>query len=243
MLKQYFGTKSAMQSAYLSETRVAVTKVKVYDLLVTQVKTEAKDGYNAIQVAFGQPRKHPKKPLLGHLKPLKLKQIPRYLKEIKVEDPSQFKVGQTISVADFLKLGQVVKVQGKTKGKGFTGVIKRWGFARQPKTHGQSDRTRAPGSIGQTTGVGRVFKGKKMAGRHGSLTHTVKNSKLIYFDPQTKEIWLTGHLPGNQRGLLTLTVTGEVEPKDFPPQPSQVTTSDVPTSEVKKTDQQSNTNN
>ncbi len=209
MLTQYFGTKLAMTSTYLGDRRLPVTRVQVFDLIVTQIKTEAKDGYNAIQVMFGQPRKHVLKPLKGHLK--KIKQPLKYLKEIKVEDPSQFKVGQVISLADFIEIGQVVKVQGTTKGKGFTGVIKRWGFARQPKTHGQSDRTRAPGSIGQTTGVGRVFKGKKMAGRHGQLTHTVKNSKLIHFNPETKEIWLTGSLPGNRAGLLTLTITGKVE--------------------------------
>ncbi len=218
MLTQFFATKSSMQSAYLGDKRVTVTKVKAFDLTVTQIKTIDTDGYNAIQVAFGQPRSRSPKPLLHHLKSAKLQQVLTFIKEIKVADPTSFKVGQVIHLTDFLEVGQILKVQGKTKGKGFTGVIKRWGFARQPKTHGQSDRTRAPGSIGQTTGVGRVFKGKKMAGRHGGLTHTVKNSQVIYFNPDTREIWLTGHLPGNQKGLLTLTITGKTEIKN-PPQP------------------------
>ncbi len=209
MLNQFFGTKLTMQATYLGDRRLAVTKVKVFDLVVTQLKTVDRDGYNAIQVAFGSPRRHLSKPLKGHLK--KMKQPLSYLREIKVDDPSKFEVGQVIGLSEIIQPGQVVKVQGTTKGKGFTGVIKRWGFARQPKTHGQSDRTRAPGSIGQTTGVGRVFKGKKMAGRHGQLTHTVKNSKLVYFDPELKEIWLTGSLPGNRQSLLTLTVTGKFD--------------------------------
>ncbi len=207
MIKQFFGTKLSMTATYDGERRLPVTRIKVFDLVVAQIKTEAKDGYNAIQVAFGQPRRRFSKPLQGHLRHLKQTKPLRYLREIKVEDPSQFELGQLISLAEILKTGQIVKVQGVTKGKGFTGVIKRWGFARQPKTHGQSDRTRAPGSIGQTTGVGRVFKGKKMAGRHGGLTHTVKNAKLVHFDTDNKEIWLTGSVPGNRGGLLKFTFT------------------------------------
>ena len=202
-----------MQSAYLDDKRVVVTRIKFFNLVVSQVKTEEKDGYNAIQVVFGEERRHPTKPIMGHLK--KLKKYPKYVHEIRVDDPSQFEVGQKIEISEVIERGQVVNVQGTTKGKGFTGVIKRWGFARQPKTHGQSDRTRAPGSIGQTTGVGRVFKGKKMAGRHGGFTKTVKSAKVIHIDPINQEIWVTGPVPGNKGGLLTISLTNSK--LDLPP--------------------------
>ena len=209
-----FGTKGKMTEAYLGEARVVVTKINIPQLTITQVKNEDKDGYKAIQVVFGQPRKHTTKALKNHFKGLK--EIPRNVREIKdFKAGFEPKVGDTLTTSDLLKVGDVVSIQGTTKGKGFTGVIKRWGFSRGPRTHGQSDRTRAPGSIGQGTTPGRVHKGKKMAGRLGSTHHTVKNAQVIHIDHKNNEIWVTGHVSGNQSGILTLTITGNKEVKNL----------------------------
>lgn len=215
MLNKMFGTKGKMTEAYLGDRRVVVTKIQIPQLTVTQVKDEDKDGYNAIQVAFGAPRKHVSKSLKNHFKGLK--EVPRNAREVKeIKQDSQLNVGDILGVSDLVKLGDILSIQGTTKGKGFAGVIKRWGFARGPRTHGQSDRTRAPGSIGQGTTPGRVHRGKKMGGHLGTTKHTVKNSQIIHIDLDSNEIWVTGHVSGNQSGLLSLTITDhkDLEVKD-----------------------------
>lgn len=197
-----------MTEAYLGEVRVPVTKVKIPTHIVSQIKTEEKDGYNTIQVAFGKDRKNPTKAIKGHLK--NTKKVPHFIREIPAPK-EEVQVGDQFTLAELIERGDVVSVQGVTKGKGFTGAIKRWGFSRQPKTHGQSDRVRATGSIGQGTGVGRVFKGKKMPGRLGGFTRSVKNSKVIFIDLENSEIWITGAVPGNTGGLIRLTITNHLD--------------------------------
>lgn len=220
MLKKLYAIKKEMTATYINEVRTPITKIEVPTLTVTQIKSKEKDGYSAIQVAFGDDKKNANRALSGHLK--KIKKVPNFIKEVPSPE-NELKVGDTIELESLLSIGDVVNVQGVTKGKGFAGVIKRWGFARQPKTHGQSDRVRATGSIGIGTGVAHVFKGKKMPGRLGTKTHTVKNSLVTFIDPDSKEVWLTGALPGNSGGMLTLTITGH---KDLPiqkesPKPEQ----------------------
>lgn len=214
-----------MTEAYLGEARVAVTRIHIPTHIISQIKTKDKDGYNATQVAFGMDRKHPTKALRGHLKTHK--RVPRFIREIAPLEGERA-IGEELDGAELVKKGDIVTVQGTTKGKGFTGVIKRWGFSRQPKTHGQSDRVRAPGSIGQTTGVARVFKGKKMAGRHGGLTRSVKNANVVHVDEEKQEVWLTGAVPGGVGQVVRLTITGHTDnlapESETPKQESEQTT-------------------
>lgn len=208
-----------MTEAYLGERRLVVTKIQVPTLRVTQIKTKDTDGYNAIQVSFGNGKKHPTRALRGHFKKLAVPKYAREIRQQRIQGDREFKIGDTISLEQALEVGDILSIQGVTKGKGFTGVIKRWGFACGPRTHGQSDRTRAPGSIGQGTTPGRVHKGKKMAGRHGSLTRSVKDAQIIHIDIEKGEIWVTGHAPGHTNGLLALTIIGHQDLKDKPLSP------------------------
>lgn len=230
MLKQTFGTKQVMTEAYLGEGRVVVTKIQVPDLKISQIKTQDKDGYEAIQVSFGESKKHPSKALKGHFKALK--EVPKTTREIRkqfIKEEADFKVGDTITPSQVFEVGDILSIQGTTKGKGFAGVVKRWGFGGGPRTHGQSDRLRAPGSIGQGTSPGRVHKGKKMPGRHGSLTRSVKNSQIIYIDQEKGEIWVTGHVPGNKYGTVTLTILNHKDLVEKPFSPEII----IPKEEVK----------
>jgi len=193
-----------MSQTFVEGRRVPVTKVVAGPCVVTQIKKEEKDGYWAVQLGFGEKRiKNITKPLQGHLKSLiKDKKAPRFLREVRTEKEPEYKVGDTISASDIFNKGDVISVSGTSKGKGFAGVVKRWGFAGGPRTHGQSDRERAPGSIGQTTTPGRVFKGKKMAGRMGGEKVTVKNLQVVSVNPETNEIEILGAVPGIKKGLL-----------------------------------------
>ena len=199
-----------MTQTFVGDERVSVTVVKVTPNIVTQVKSQDKDGYLAVQIGTGAKKtKNITKPLLGHLKgAVNGKTAPNFLREVKVAD-TDLKSGDKISLTDVLSQGDTVNVTGISKGKGFAGGVKRWGFAGGPKTHGQSDRHRAPGSIGQGTTPGRVYKGKHMAGRMGSDTKTIKNLEVIQVDPQTDEIMLKGAIPGTVGSLIRITRVGE----------------------------------
>lgn len=222
--------------------RVAVAIVEASPAVVTQVKDLEKDGYTAIQLAIGSRRiKNITKPLQGHLQKafktentqehkqsltLRDKTLPRFLKEIKTTE--EYKIGDSVAASDVLTAGDIVKVSGVSKGKGFAGGVKRWGFHGGPKTHGQSDRHRAPGSIGQGTTPGRVYKGKKMAGRMGGIGATALN--LTVLDVIGDEIKLSGPIPGVPGGLVVIEKTGkdknfsplvgrgeEITPEELPP--------------------------
>lgn len=177
--------------------RVPVTLVEAGPCYITQVKSEEKDGYTALQLGFGE-TKRLNKPQRGHLK-----ELPplRYLREVRVKDVQGYQVGQKLD-ASLFSVGDLVDVTGISKGKGFAGVMKRHGFRGGPATHGQSDRARAPGSIGATTTPGRVFKGKRMAGRMGNERVTVQNLKVALVDPERNLLGIRGSIPGNRGGLV-----------------------------------------
>lgn len=199
MIEGLLGRKIGMTQVFDNEGRaVPVTVLEVGPCVVTQVKTPERDGYAAVQLGFGR-RKQLNKPMHGHLRASGAS--PRYLKEVRVSDPTQFQVGQVLDCSIF-QAGQLVDVIGWRKGRGFQGGVKRHGFAGGPKTHGQSDRLRAPGSIGPTTDPGRVHKGKRMAGRMGPQRVTVLNLKVVQVDPQRNVVLVQGGVPGHVNGLV-----------------------------------------
>lgn len=213
MINKVFGTKLGSTRCY-TETgeQIPVSKIGIMPLKVTQVKTDKTDGYNSIQVGFGLLKnKLAGKPLLGHLKQSGVKEPFRYLREIKTDVTAGFKPGDEITLKSVLKPGDLVKVTGVSKGKGFTGVMKRWGFKGGPRTHGQSDRQRAPGSIGQTTTPGRVYKGKKMAGRSGGQQVAIRNLTVVSVDEENNLVLVKGLIPGFKTGLVEITKTGETK--------------------------------
>lgn len=206
-LPAILGKKIEQTQAFLEDgTRVPLTRVWVGDNSISQTKTSEKEGYMAVQVAFGK-RNKISKPLTGHLKKAGLKNTPRFLREIRVEDVAGFENGTVITPEEVLAAGDKVDVVGVSKGKGFAGAVKRWGFHGGPKTHGQSDRHRAPGSIGQGTTPGRVYKGKKMAGRMGSDRVTIKNLEIA--EVKNGEVLIKGLIPGPKGNVVMITKIGE----------------------------------
>lgn len=203
MLNGIIATKDRMTQTWQEGKRVPVTVAKTTPHIVTQVKNADIDGYQAVQVGMGTKKdKKLTKPLKGHFKKAKIKTSPNLLKEFKTDQ--ELKPGDTIKIKDLLAIGDTVKVTGVSKGKGFQGVIKRWHFKGGPKTHGQSDKERAPGSIGQGTDPGRVWKGKKMAGRMGAETKTVKNLEIIDINEENGEIMIKGPVPGRKGTTLII---------------------------------------
>lgn len=180
---------------------VPVTVIEAGPCYVAQIKTEESDGYRAIQLGFEEVK--PKRLTNGQKGHLEHNSLPllRHLREIRVKDDETYKVGQKITVGIF-DAGERVDVVGKSKGRGFAGTVKRHGFHRQPTTHGQSDRERAPGSIGATTGTGRVFKGKRMAGRMGNARVTSENLLVAMVDPERNLLAVRGSVPGPKGGLV-----------------------------------------
>lgn len=203
MLNTLLGSKQAVTQTFLEGFRIPVAKIVAGPCVVTQIKNQDKDGYWALQLGFGTKRiKNITKPLQGHFK--KSNSTPRFIKEIKTKDEPEAKVGDQIKVSDIFDIGDVVSVSGVSKGKGFAGGVKRHHFRGGPRTHGQSDRERAPGSIGQGTTPGRVHKGKRMAGRMGGEIVTVKNLHVISVDSEKSELIVSGPVPGIFGSLLTI---------------------------------------
>lgn len=210
MLNKILGSKVKMAQTFVEGVRVPVTKITAGPCTVTQIKREDKDGYWAIQLGFGSKKtKNITKPLQGHLK--KSNATPRYIREIKVKEEPKEKVGEIIKISDVFVPGDKVSVVGISKGKGFAGGVKRWHFRGGPKTHGQSDRHRAPGSIGQGTTPGRVFKNKHMAGRMGTEQVKIKGLKIVSINPEKNEIEINGPVPGTVGSLLILERIGKRE--------------------------------
>jgi len=197
MIKGTIGRKMGMMQLFRDDGEVVVTAIEAGPCFVTQVKTEAKDGYNAVQLGFRE-AKQLNSPQKGHLKGIG--QF-KHLREFRVEDVGSVEAGQKIDV-DMFKPGDSLDVTGISKGKGFAGVVKRHHFAGGPKTHGQSDRHRAPGSIGATTSPGRVFKGTRMAGRMGNRRVTARNIKVLEVDLARHLLLVKGAVPGARKGLL-----------------------------------------
>lgn len=181
---------------------IPVTVVKVDPIIVTQVKTVETDGYNAIQVGtVAAKEKHLTKAQIGHLKKNKIDNL-RYLQEFRVENPSEYTVGQQIEVT-VLDNVQKVDVTGKSIGKGFQGTVKRWNFSRGPMAHGSKNH-REPGSIGAGTTPSRVIKGKRMAGNMGNERVTVTKLKLVKVDAENSLILIKGSVPGSEGKLITI---------------------------------------
>ncbi|MBI4302501.1 MAG: 50S ribosomal protein L3 [Chloroflexi bacterium] len=177
----------------------AVTAIEAGPCIVTQVKTLAKEGYDAVQVGFGL-AKRLNSPEKGHLGKLGLL---KYLREFRVSDVTSYQKGQPLDVGVF-QAGDLVDITGVSKGKGFAGAVKRHHFAGGPKTHGQSDRHRAPGSIGSTTTPGRVLKGLRMAGHMGQEQVTVHHLRVVTADPARSLLLVKGGVPGSRNSLLII---------------------------------------
>ena len=181
---------------------IPVTILKVGPCVITQVKTIEKDGYNAIQVGYGNvPSKALTQPELGHLQKSKIQPL-KYLKEFRINNDNDFEIGQILNVDAFSE-GQLVNVRGKSIGKGFSGLQKRYNFARGPMTHGSKNH-REPGSIGMGTTPGRVLPGKKMAGQLGNKIATVQKLKVIQINPEENILVIKGSVPGKPGNLLSI---------------------------------------
>ncbi len=182
---------------------VPVTIVEAGPCFVTQIKTKENDGYESVQIAFREKKEsRTTKPAKGHFE--KAKVTPkRSLKEFKFDDQADLKLGSEIKV-DRFQAGEFVTVAGVSKGKGFQGVVKRYNFAGGKSTHGQSDRLRAPGSIGQGSSPSRVYKGIKMGGRMGNDRSTLKSIQIVKIDIENNLLFLSGSVPGSKNSLLEI---------------------------------------
>ena len=181
---------------------IPVTILKVGPCIVTQVKTKSKDGYNSVQIGYGNiSNKLLNQPKLGHFQKSNIQPL-KYLKEFKVSDQEKFEIGQILTINSFL-LSKFVNIKGKTIGKGFSGLQKRHNFSRGPMTHGSKNH-RAPGSIGMGTTPGRVLPGKKMAGQLGNKTTTIKRLKVIQINSEENILLIKGSVPGKPGNLLSI---------------------------------------
>jgi large subunit ribosomal protein L3 len=219
MLNTLLGIKKGMVSSYDARgRRVGATVVFIDPNIVTQVKTtEGKDGYNGIQVGMGQ-RKSLKKPQIGHLKKIGVEKNLRFFREIRTDEVEGLSAGQEVLVGDVFRTGDAVKVTGVSKGRGFQGGVKRYNFAGGPKTHGQSDRHRAPGSIGSGTTPGRVYKGKHMAGHMGVEQVSYKGLEVIAVDRANNLLTIKGGVPGPIGGLVIIQKQGQIKGYTPPPE-------------------------
>jgi len=191
-MKSLLAQKIGMTRSFDAKGQVVpITEVKLDTSVVTTVKTLAKDGYRAYQVGFGNKVKS---------------KLHLFLREFRIiKDEDEPKIGDAIQADHLFQPGDLVSVTAISKGKGFASVIKKYGFKGGPRTHGQSDRERAPGSVGQTTTPGRVYKGKRMAGRMGGKQITVRNLQVFKIDMTNNVMSLTGAIPGRKNTLLKIT--------------------------------------
>jgi large subunit ribosomal protein L3 len=200
-MKGIIGRKLGMTQVF-SETGevIPVTVIEAGPCWVTQVKTPERDGYSAVQLGFEEVESRKLNlPQRGHLQ--RVGRNLRVLREFRVSSTSEYEVGQVVS-ADMFAPGQRVDVIGTSKGRGCAGGIKRYGFHRQYQTHGQTDRTRAPGAIGACTWPGRVWKGKKMPGHMGNMRETVSNLLVVMADTERNLLLVRGGVPGPNGGLV-----------------------------------------
>jgi large subunit ribosomal protein L3 len=209
-MKALLGTKIGMTQLISEDGKaVPVTIIKAGPVTVTQVKTVDTDGYNAVQVGFEE-GKNLSKAVAGHLKAADV--TPKYIREFRITDESEeLTIGKTFDVTEF-ELGDVVDATGTSKGKGFAGTIKRHNFERHKKSHGGKGNVRKPGSIGSMYPQ-KVFKGKRMAGRMGHDTVTVKNLVVSYIDVENNLIGLKGAIPGPKRGLIVINALKKIPAK------------------------------
>jgi large subunit ribosomal protein L3 len=211
-VKGILGAKLGMTQVWDNGKVVPVTVVQAGPCVVTQVRTADKDGYSAVQLAYGaiDPRKV-NKPETGHF--AKADVAPRrHLVELRTTDASEYELGQEVTAETFAA-GQRIDVTGKTKGKGFAGVMKRHGFHGLRASHGVERKHRSPGSIGACATPGRVFKGVRMAGRMGNVRFTVQNLTVQAIDPEQNLILVKGALPGPKGSLVLLRTAAKSDPK------------------------------
>ena len=205
MTKGIIGKKLGMTQVFKDNGTVEpVTAIEAGPCTVVQIRTEENEGYNALQLGYGQAKKvsSAQKGHSGDLGKF------RYLREFRSDNIEGIQVGDKIDVSLF-EAGDLIDVTGISKGKGFAGVIKRHGFAGGPKTHGQSDRLRHPGSIGAMTTPGRVLKGKKMAGQMGNKRVTVRKLEVFQSDQESNLLLVKGAVPGARNGMLLIRKSGE----------------------------------
>ena len=201
-MKVIIGTKIGMTQIIGEDGTVTpVTILQAGPATVTQVKTVESDGYNAVQLGFGQ-GKNLSKSVSGHVKKAGENITPKVLKEFRTEDTPEYKTGDVLTVENF-ELGDKVTVTGTSKGKGFAGTVKRWNFNESRNTHGFKGNIRRVGSIGSMYPQ-KVFKGKKMPGRMGHDKVTVKNLVVSYIDKENNLIGLKGAVPGPNKGIVTV---------------------------------------
>nr|WP_290667334.1 50S ribosomal protein L3 [Ardenticatena sp.] len=212
-MKGILGKKIGMTQIYDENGQVIpVTVIEAGPCFVTQIRTKERDGYNAVQLGFEQVKpKKLNKPQLGHLEKANAPAL-KYLREFPLEDGEELTLGQRIDVSVF-EVGELVDVTGVSKGRGFAGGVKRHNFNRQRKTHGQSDRERAPGSLGAGTSPGRVFKGKRLPGHMGQERVTVQNLKVVMVDPERNLLVVKGAVPGARNGLLMIRKAAKAKAK------------------------------
>lgn len=220
-MKLILGKKIGMTQLWKEEEVVPVTKVQAGPCVVTQVKNEEKDGYRGVQVAFsGKKKKNMNKPQLMHLQKLKqvnqgLKDNFRYLREFRFDNRNdegpEVETGDIIT-ADTFSAGDRVDVTGRSKGRGFQGVVKRYNFGGSIKTHGTKHEERRPGSAG-AMGVGRIFKGKKMPGQMGGRTVTTRNLEIVEVDTENNMVYIKGSIAGSPNDLLLIQGDGELSKK------------------------------
>ena len=203
MCRGLIGKKLGMTGLFSTEGEyMPVTVVQVGPCVVTQIKTIATDGYNALQLGFGEKKESRiNKPMEGHFKKSGETRF-AILREVPVDDPGEYSLGQTISL-DVFKIGERVDITGTTKGRGFAGVVKRHGFHGGKKTHG-SHSHRIPGSIGCSAWPAKVIKGKKMPGQYGNTRNTVKNLEIVEIRPEQNLILIKGAVPGSGYGVVEI---------------------------------------
>lgn len=212
MVNGLLGKKLSMTQYFRPDgTMVGATAIEAGPCTVVQVRSVPRDGYEAVQLGWGE-RKRLNAPQKGHLKASGGQS--RYLREFRAADYGSVKVGQKVDVGIF-KPGEFVEVVGTSKGRGFQGGVKRHHFKGGPKTHGQSDRLRAPGSVGSTTTPGHVLKGLRMAGHMGHVRVTVLNLQVLAVDAERNLLLVQGAVPGPNQGLL------EIRPAKRPPKAKQ----------------------
>lgn len=189
-----------MSQVFQGTDRVAVTVVAVGQQTVAQIRTQEKDGYSAVQIGYGKGKKG-RKSLLGHAKKAGSETSFRTLKEFRTPEEG-YAVGQKLTTTMFA-VGDMVAVTGTSKGRGFQGVVKRWGFAGSLATHGHKDQHRMPGSVG-ATGNAHVYKGTRMGGHMGSVKNTMRNLKIVGVDAEQQLLLLKGAVPGARGGLVAI---------------------------------------
>jgi large subunit ribosomal protein L3 len=203
MCNGLIGKKLGMTGLFTSEGKYTpVTAVQVGPCVVAQIKTVATDGYNALQLGFGEKKKsRVNKALEGHFKKSGETRF-AFLREVYVNDPNEYGLGQTINI-DIFNIGEYIDVTGTTKGRGFSGVIKRHGFHGGKKTHG-SHSHRIPGSIGCSATPAKVIKGKKMPGQFGNTRKTIRNLEIVDIRPEENLILIKGAIPGSRNGVVEI---------------------------------------